>query len=90
MDDIDPKFDKSLVHNTLELATRMKNTAQAVSEWHRRMTSQKLNQKGVQIDLSKFPIGSNAYFYKPPNQGDVMKANRKAKHLGPLHRSRRD
>ena len=81
VEDIDSKFDKSLVHNTLELATRMKDTAQAVSEWHRRMTSQKLNQKGVQIDLNKFPIGSNAYFYKPPNQGDVLKANRKAKHL---------
>ena len=32
--------------------------------------------------MNKFPIGSNAYFYKPPNQGDVLKTNRKAKHLG--------
>ena len=72
---------KSLVHSTLELATRMKDTAQSVSEWHRRMTSQKLNQKGVSVDLDKFPIGSSAYFYKPPNQGDVITSKRKAKHL---------
>ena len=81
VEDVDTKFDKSLVHSTLELATRMKNTAHAVSEWHHRMTNQKLNQKGVQINLDNFPIGSNAYFYKPPNQGEGVKAGRKAKHL---------
>ena len=59
----------------------MKDTAQSVSEWHRRVTSQKLIQKGVPVDLDKFPIGSNAYFYKPPYQGDVITTNRKAKHL---------
>ena len=45
------------------------------------MTSQKLNQKGVPVELDKFPIGSNAYFYKPPNQGNVITSKRKAKHL---------
>ena len=60
IEDIDSQFDKNLFHNTLELATRMKDTAQAVSEWHRKMTNQKLNQKGNRIDLSKFIIGSRA------------------------------
>ena len=30
VEDVDSKFDKSLMHHTLELATRMKDTAQSV------------------------------------------------------------
>ena len=59
----------------------MKNTAQAVLEWHRKMTNQKLIQKGSRIDLTKFDIGSRAYFYKPPTQGEVERTGRKVKHL---------
>ena len=81
LEDIDSQFEQSLYHNTLELATRMKDTAQAVSEWHRKMTNQKLNQKGNRIDLDKFTIGSRAYFYKPPTQGEVERTGRKVKHL---------
>ena len=45
------------------------------------MTNQKLNQKGNRIDLDKFTIGSRAYFYKPPTQGEVERTGKKAKHL---------
>ena len=63
IENIDSQFDRSLFHNTLELATRMKDTAQAVSEWHRKMANQKLNQKGNRIDLTKFDIGSIEHIF---------------------------
>jgi hypothetical protein len=37
-------WDKSLPKKVLELAARMATVAQAHSEWHRRMTSENLNQ----------------------------------------------
>jgi hypothetical protein len=39
-------WDKFLPEKVLELAARMATVAQAHSEWHRRMISEKLNQPG--------------------------------------------
>ena len=81
LEDIDAEFDKSLVHNTLELATRLANEARSTSEWHRRLASNKLNQAGKPIDLSSLKIGSKVYFYKPPTALEAEKRGRKVKHL---------
>ena len=46
-------WDKSLPKKVLELAARMAAVAQAHSEWHRRMTSEKLNQANRPFDDSQ-------------------------------------
>ena len=69
----------------LELAARMATVAQAHSEWHRRMTSEKLNQANRPFDDSQLQIGMRVYFYKPPSQQEVSSKGRKAKHLAHGH-----
>ena len=54
--------------------------ARSTSEWHRRMTSRRLNQSGQEIDLSKLKIGTDVYFYKPPTVEDAERLTKKAKH----------
>ena len=82
MEDISTEFDKSMVHNTLELATRMAEVATSESQWHKRMTAERLNQSGRQYDPSKrLEIGTRVFFYKPPTISEVIKRGRKAKHL---------
>ena len=44
-------WDKSLLKKVLELAARMAAVAQSHSEWHRRMTSEKLNQANRPFEL---------------------------------------
>jgi hypothetical protein len=58
----------------------MAAVAQSHSEWHRRMTSEKLNQANRPFDDSQL------YFYKPPSQQEQVSAKgRKAKHLAHYH-----
>jgi hypothetical protein len=42
LEDVDEYFDKSIVKDQFELAMRMAET----SEWHRRMTAEKISQTG--------------------------------------------
>ncbi len=60
-----------------ELVTEVRS----VTEWHRRMTRENLNQSGGVVNLEKFVIGAEIYFYKPPTAQDVKWKGRKAKHL---------
>ena len=46
LEDISNHFDTSLHKAMLELSTRLADAANGESEWHRRMTSQKLNMSG--------------------------------------------
>jgi len=78
-------WDKSLPKKVLELAARMAAVAQAHSEWHRRMTSEKLNQANRPFDDSQLQPGMKVYFYKPPSQQEVATKGRKAKHLAHFH-----
>jgi hypothetical protein len=64
-------WDKSLPKKVLELAARMATVTQAHSEWHRRMTSEKLNQANRPFDDGQLQVGTNVYFYKPPSQQEV-------------------
>jgi hypothetical protein len=69
-----------------ELAARMAAVAQSHSEWHRRMTSEKLNQANRPFDDSQLQPGMKVYFYnKPPSQQDVYAKGRKTKHLAHYH-----
>ena len=61
----------------MEIAEEVK----AVSEWHRRMTHEGLNQKGQRYNLDHFTTGAKVYFYRPPSVLDVEKKTRKAKHI---------
>ncbi len=63
------------------VAARMATVAQVHSEWHRRMTSEKLNQANLPFDDSQLQPGMKVYFYKPPSQQEVSTKGRKAKHL---------
>ena len=78
-------WDKSLPKKVLELAARMAAIAQAHSEWHRLMTSEKLNQANRPFDDSQLQVGMKVYFYKPPSQQEVALKGRKAKHLAHFH-----
>jgi hypothetical protein len=71
-------WDKSLPKKVLELSARMAVVAQAHSEWHRRMTSEKLNQANRPFDDSQLRTGMRVYFYKPPSQQEVSAKGRKA------------
>ena len=61
----------------MEIAEEVK----AVSEWHRRMTHEGLNQKGQRYNMDQFVEGAKVYFYRPPSILDVIKKTRKAKHI---------
>jgi hypothetical protein len=56
-------WDKSLPKKVLELAARMVTVAQAHSEWHRRMTSEKLNQANRPFDDSQLSWCSLSWSY---------------------------
>jgi hypothetical protein len=81
-EDIDEIFDKDSLKLQLELAVRMAEVARSVSEWHRRMTAEKLNQSGQSVDMTKYPVGTRVFFYKPPSKQEAdNKAGRRAKHI---------
>ena len=81
VEDIKTKWDAIAPQKVLELATRMANVAHQNSEWHRRMTSQRLNQSGKPINPHGIPPNSKVFFYKPPTQAQVEANGRMAKHL---------
>ncbi len=69
------------IKNLIELSMRRTEVVKATSEWHRRMTSNKLTQNGRKINLEDYKIGTNVYFYKPPSASEAEKRGRKAKHM---------
>ena len=80
-EDIDEFFDKDTLKLQLELSVRMAEVARSVSEWHRRMTAEKLNQSGQPVDMSKYPVGTKVLFYKPPSKQEADNKGRRAKHI---------
>jgi hypothetical protein len=78
---VSPVFDGSAVKHILEKAVEISEEVKAVSEWHRRMTHEGLNQKGQRYNLDHFTTGAKVYFYRPPSVLDVEKKTRKAKHI---------
>jgi hypothetical protein len=68
----------------------MAEVVRATSEWHRRMTSENLSQSGQTVDLEKYVIGHNAYFYKPPSMNETVTRGRRAKHIDHYVRRPRD
>ncbi len=79
-EDIDEFFDKDSLKLQLELPVRMAEVSRSVSEWHRRMTADKLNQSGQPVDMSKYPIGTKVYFYKPPSKQEADNKGRSQAH----------
>ena len=69
----------------LELSMRLANVATAESEWHRRMTSKKLNMSGRKIAIDFLKLQSKVYFNKPPSQQETIRLGRKAKHCQHYH-----
>jgi hypothetical protein len=65
------------VSSTNSNSSRNKST----SEWHRRMSSNKLSQSGKSINYAALIPGARVYFYKPPTAQEVEMRGRKAKHL---------
>lgn len=81
LEDVDVNFDKSDIKLLMELAMRMADSVRSTSEWHRRMTSNRLAQSGHKIDYNALTPGAKVYFYKPPSQQETQERGRKAKHL---------
>ena len=81
LEDVDHFFDQSVIKEQLELAVRMAEVVRMTSEWHRRMTSENLSQSGLVVDLEKYPIGNQAYLYKPPSMAETIARGRRAKHI---------
>ena len=72
LEDVDVDFDKSDMKLLMELAMHMSDSVRATSEWHRRMTSEKLAQNGLKINYDALIPGAKVYFYKPPSQADTQ------------------
>ena len=70
-----------MIKEQLELAVRKAELVRMTSEWHRRMTSENLSQSGIVVDLEKYPIGNQAYLYKPPSMAETIARGRRAKHI---------
>jgi hypothetical protein len=78
---IDDFFDKDSLKLQLELAVRIAEVARSVSEWHRRMTAEKLNQSRQPVDMSKYPVGTRVFFYKPSSKQEADSKGRRVKHI---------
>jgi hypothetical protein len=81
LEDVDTAFDKSDIRLLMELAMRMADSVRSTSEWHRRMTSERLSQNGHKINYGVLIPGAKVYFYKLSSQADTIARGRKAKHL---------
>jgi hypothetical protein len=81
LEDVDQFFDQSMIKEQLELAVRMAEVVRTTSEWHRRMTSENLSQTGHVVNLDNYPIGKQAYLYKPPSMAETIARGRRAKHI---------
>ena len=52
------------------------------SEWHRRMTAEKISQTGRFGNVaSQYANWIKAYVYKPPSQQEVIRKGRMVKHI---------
>ena len=80
-EDILDKWEATTSRLVLETATRLLVVAQRNSEWHRRMTSERLNQANRPVSKQEIPEGSQVYFYKPPSQLEAKTNGRMVKHL---------
>ncbi len=67
LEDVDKSFDSSELKSIMELAMRMAEIVRFTSEWHRRITSNKLSQNGKCINYETLIPGAKFYFYKPPS-----------------------
>jgi hypothetical protein len=81
LEDEDKTFDTNELKSVMELAMRMAEIVRSTSEWHRRMTSNKLSQIGKSINYEALIPGAQVYFYKPPSAQEVLERGLKAKHL---------
>ncbi len=70
-----------MIKEQLELAVRMAEVVRSTSEWHRRVTSENLSQSGYAVNLSDYPVGVEAYLYKPPTMAETITRGRRAKHI---------
>jgi hypothetical protein len=77
LEDVSPVFDGSAVKHILEKAVEISEEVKAVSECHRRMTHEGLNQKVQRYNLDHFTTGAKVYFYRPPSVLDVEKKTRR-------------
>jgi hypothetical protein len=59
----------------------MAEVVRSTSEWHRRMTAENLSQSGQAVNLTNYPIGVEAYLYKPPSMAETITRGRRAKHI---------
>ena len=59
---MDVDFDKSDIKLLMELSMRMADLVRATSEWHRRMTSNRLAQNGQKIKYEALIPGAKVYF----------------------------
>ena len=84
-EDLVTHWDTTLPLKVIELASRFSKDAAKHSEWHRKLTADRLNQSGKLIDNTLLQDGMEVYFYKPPSQHEVIKKGRKAKHLQHYH-----
>ena len=83
--DVSKRFNKSLEKSILELASRTAKAAHQEAEWHRRLTSKRLNQTGKVTKDEHMAIGAQVWFYKPPSQNQAIATGRKVKHLAHYH-----
>jgi hypothetical protein len=81
LEDVDKTFDTNELKSVMELAMRMAEIVRSTSEWHKRMTSNKLSQIGKSINYEALTPGAQVYFCKPPSAQEVQERGRKAKHL---------
>jgi hypothetical protein len=65
--DVSPTFDSSVTKSILELTMKLELVMEvrSVTEGHRRMTHENLNQSGRVVNLEKFVKGAEVYFNKP-------------------------
>jgi hypothetical protein len=81
LEDVSPVFDGSAVKHILEKAVEIVEKIKSISEWHRRMSHEGLNQKEQRYNTDHLVEGAKVYFYRPPSVLDVAKMTRKAKHI---------
>ncbi len=53
LEDVSPTFDSSVTKSILELIMELVTEVRSVTEWHRRMTHENLNQSGRVISQSR-------------------------------------
>jgi hypothetical protein len=68
LEDVDETFDTNdELKSVMELAMRMAEIVRSTSEWHRRISSNRLSQSGKSINYEALIPGAKVYFCKPPS-----------------------